>query len=143
MTDMHFMYGRANSNAYGARRLYAEAFPNRALPSDKLFSKLHLRLVENGSFSVKKHDAGRPRSVSTPEAELEVLRRSGDLREQQLYPFHIQQVQALITPDYDSRLAFCRFILRKVEENPDFAANILFTDETIFTDNGIINFHNH
>ncbi|EZA49064.1 hypothetical protein X777_12801, partial [Ooceraea biroi] len=34
-----------------------------------------LRLVENGSFSVSKHDAGRLKSVSTPEVELEVLRR--------------------------------------------------------------------
>ncbi|EZA49331.1 hypothetical protein X777_12361 [Ooceraea biroi] len=121
--------------------------------------------VVNGSFSVSKHDAGRPRSVSTPEAELEVLRRVEEnpnistriiatelnmnaslvwriLREQQLYPFHIQRVQALIAPGYDSRLAFCRFVLRKVEENPDFAANILFTDEAIFTNNGIIHFHN-
>ncbi|RLU18806.1 hypothetical protein DMN91_009163 [Ooceraea biroi] len=64
------------------------------------------------------------------------------LREQ-LYPFHIQRVQALIAPDYDSRLAFCRFVLRKGEENPDFAANILFTDKAIFTNNGIINFHNN
>ncbi|EZA47528.1 hypothetical protein X777_16242, partial [Ooceraea biroi] len=57
------------------------------------------------------------------------------------YPFHIQRVQALRAPDYDSRLAFCRFVLRKVEENQDFTANILFTDEAIFTNNGIINFH--
>ncbi|EZA58875.1 hypothetical protein X777_00578, partial [Ooceraea biroi] len=40
-------------------------------------------------------------------------------------------------------VAFCRFVLRKVKENPDFAANILFTDEAIFTNNRIINFHNN
>lgn len=52
-------------------------------------------------------------------------------------------MQVLIAPNYDSRLAFCRFVLRKVEESPNFAANILFTDEPIFTNNGIINFHNN
>lgn len=49
----------------------------------------------------------------------------------------------LLASDYDSRLAFCRFVLKKVAENSNFAANILFTDETIFTNNEIINFHNN
>lgn len=166
MADIHFMYGCANGNAYQAQRLYAEAFPNRLLPSDKLFTKLHQRLREYGSFSVRKSDAGRPRSVSTPEAEVNVLQRIEEnpgtstrrlaaelnidasliwriLHEQQLYPFHIQRVQALTAPDYGSRMVFCRFMLRKVAENVNFAANILFTDEAIFTNNGVINFHNN
>ena len=74
MAEMHFMYGRANGNAYEACRLYAEAYPNRTCPSDKLFGKLHLRLRENGSFVSRIHDQGRPRSVSAPEMEDEVLR---------------------------------------------------------------------
>lgn len=166
MTDMHFMYGRANGNASEARRLYAEAFPNRTLPSDKLFSKLHQRLRENGSFVIKKHDAGRPKTVTTPETEEYVLRRVEEnpsistrtiatelninrtlvwkiFREQLLYPYHFQRVQALLAPDYDSRLGFSRFILGKIAENQNFTANILFTDEAIFTNNRIINFHNN
>ncbi|KAI4468977.1 helix-turn-helix domain [Holotrichia oblita] len=71
--DMQFMYGRANGHTYEARRLYAEAFPNRAIPSDKLFSRLHQRLSENGSFIV--HNAGRPRSTATAETEENVLAR--------------------------------------------------------------------
>lgn len=42
--------------------------------------------------------------------------------------------------DYDSRLVFCRFLLRKVAEHFNIVANIVFTDEA---NNGIINFHNN
>jgi hypothetical protein len=44
--DMHFMYGRANGNAREARRLYAEHYPQCRIPSHKLFTKFHQRLIE-------------------------------------------------------------------------------------------------
>ncbi|GJQ70954.1 hypothetical protein Trydic_g870 [Trypoxylus dichotomus] len=54
-------------------RLCAKAFPSRAIPSDKLLSKLHLRLRETGSFD-KKPNAERPKSETTSEAEENDLR---------------------------------------------------------------------
>jgi hypothetical protein len=41
MADMHFMYDRANGNSREARRLYAEHYPQRRIPSHKLFTKLN------------------------------------------------------------------------------------------------------
>lgn len=164
MADMHFMYGRANGNATEARRMYAEEFPNRLLPSDKIFSRLHIRLSETGSFKIN-GGSGRPRSVSSPAVELDILRRVEDnpnistrrlaaelnvshpliwriLREQQLYPYHIQRVQVLAPLDYDARRIFCHWVLRKLAETPNFAAQVLFSDEAGFSRDGIFNFHN-
>ena len=42
LTDMHFMYGRANGNAREALRQYIDAFPNRHIPS---FNSMLLLIV--------------------------------------------------------------------------------------------------
>jgi hypothetical protein len=63
------------------------------------------------------------------------------LHEQSLYPYHIQQVQAL-TPASRARVAFCQSLLAKCVVNTLLVANILFTDEAGFTRDGIGNFHN-
>jgi hypothetical protein len=75
MADMHFMYGRANGNSRESRRLYAEHYPQRRIPYHKLFTKLHQRLSESGSFAPPASDCGRPRSVRIPDMEVRVLRR--------------------------------------------------------------------
>ena len=62
------------------------------------------------------------------------------LKEQQLYPYHIQKVQDLLPPDLDQRLRFCRFITEQIQEKVNFANQILFMDEAFFTRIGIINF---
>ena len=41
--DMHFCYGRANGNALGAQRLYAEMYPNRAHPCHRTFQEIHTK----------------------------------------------------------------------------------------------------
>jgi hypothetical protein len=64
------------------------------------------------------------------------------LREQSLYPYHIQRVQDLTPPDHRERVVYCHRILAKYAVNPRFVANTLFTDEAGFTRDGIVNFHN-
>jgi len=165
MADMHFMYGCANGNALQARRLYAENFPNREIPSTRMFTKLHQRLWDTGMFRKNAGDTGRLRSISTPEVEEEILARVQEnpgtsvrrivaqidispplvwriLKEQLFYPYHIQQVQALNPPDCRARLQYYRWILRKQTRNVDMIANILFTDEAAFTRDKNFNFHN-
>ena len=51
-------------------------------------------------------------------------------------------MQALRPPDYQARLVFCQWFLRKCVEDPHFIENIVFTDETDLKKNGIVNFHN-
>lgn len=53
--DMHLMYGLASCNAYEARRLYEERYPNRNIPNEKTFQRLDQRLRESGGrFPVNK-----------------------------------------------------------------------------------------
>lgn len=166
LTDMHFVYGRSNGNGSQAGRLYAELFPGRRVPHHTIFARLHQRLRENGTFKKQTADCGRPREVRTvqlEEAVLELIAESPEtstrkianilnvshftvfkiLKEQQLYPFHIQRVQALLPRDFFPRLFFCQWILHQIAQIPNFLNGVLFTDEANFGRQCIRNFHNN
>lgn len=166
MADMHFAYGRSNGNGLQARRLYAELYPERRLPHHTIFARLHQRLRENGTFMKRTADCGRPREVRTvqlEEAVLDIVSESPEtstrkianmlnvsnftvfkiLKEQQLYPFHIQRVQALLPRDFLPRLVFCQWIVHVTAQNPNFLNGVLFTDEASFSRDSIRNFHNN
>ncbi|XP_050307516.1 uncharacterized protein LOC126744202 [Anthonomus grandis grandis] len=64
------------------------------------------------------------------------------LRQNEKYPFHVTPVQGLEGGDFDRRVHFCRFLLHTDVENPDFLKRILWTDESKFTREGILNLHN-
>lgn len=163
--DMHFFYGAAFGNRYEARRLYAERFPNRQLPSANTFYAVHNRLRETGKFDKNMADTGRERILRSIEFEENVLQRFEEnphtstrsvgrmlnaskdtvwrvLKEQQLYPFHLQRVQALEARDYPLRRDCCRWFLHKITDNPDFLKNVLFTDECSFNQEGMFNSKN-
>lgn len=167
MADMHFIYGKANGSATKAARLYREAYPDRRQPSSKMFVKIHQRLCEIGTFQPSTQDYGRPRSVSTAELEERVLVRIEEepelscrriahqegiqshttiwkiLRNQLLYPYHLQRVQALVPADFHSRTGFCQWLMNERVCDPMFVSKILFTDEASFSRDGINNFHNN
>ena len=71
--DMHFIYGTANGNSAEARRLYGEKFPNRRLPNDKTFVRLHRQMCETGSFCCSCSNAGRAKSNRTIAVEVKIL----------------------------------------------------------------------
>lgn len=165
MTDMHYIYGLADGNALEARRLYTERFPGRIAPDRKTFESIHRRLYETGTFR-RNGGAGRPRTARTVDLEEDVLdmieedrgtstRKIANalnvsngtiwhiLKENLLYPFHIQRVQALLPTDFPPRIAFCQWLLQKMVQIPQFLMLILFTDEANFSRNAIRNFHNN
>lgn len=51
-------------------------------------------------------------------------------------------VQSLFPRDYSPRMAFCRTILARNREYPQFINNILHTDETTFKKSGCLTLHN-
>lgn len=57
-------------------------------------------------------------------------------------PFKYKKVQTLLTRDMSTREEFCNSMLRKNEEIPDFLFNVMWTDESTFTKNGLWNRHN-
>ncbi|KAJ4435786.1 hypothetical protein ANN_18405 [Periplaneta americana] len=164
LAEIHFMYSKADGNAALARRLYQERYLQRQCPDQKTFVHLHYRLCEYGKFNSPGLGRGRPRST-TPEVQEEILEAVNMtpsistrrvalqvsvphttvwrlLKEYQLYPYHLQRVQALSPADYPARVRFCQWFLQQCGVNPNFPALVLFTDEAQFTRDGITNFHN-
>jgi hypothetical protein len=164
MADIHFFYGRANGNAHEARRLYQETFPNHRLPCSRKFSRMAQRLRERGTF-IPVIEGGRPRTARTLQQEQRIFahvaakpvtrtRRissaegvhrstaSRILHQDRLYPYHLQRVQGLKPEDLPGRVRFCQLCLEQCTRHPQFLWKLMFTDEAMFTRNGIFNFHN-
>ncbi|KAJ4438232.1 hypothetical protein ANN_14171 [Periplaneta americana] len=143
LAEIHFLYGKADGNAALARRLYQERYPQRQCPDRKTFVRLHYppevqeEILEavNMTPSISTRRVGL--QVNVPHTTVWRL-----LKEYQLYPYHLQRVQALSPADYPARVRFCQWFLQQCGVNQNFPALVLFTDEAKFTRDGITNFHN-
>jgi hypothetical protein len=58
------------------------------------------------------------------------------------YILHLQRVQHLKPEDPPRRIAFCQWLLQKIDEEPNFLSIVLTTDEAGFTRDGVFNSHN-
>lgn len=165
LADMHLMYGEARGNSREARRLYGERFPHRRLPSHTFFQVVDSRLRETGSVLPPRQEVGRPRSVRThqfaedvltavaehPGTSTRVLARARNtshvnvwrvLSDEGMHPFKLQKVQELLPRDFRPRMEFCQWLLHQLDTNPHFGANVLWTDEAIFTRMDVFNSRN-
>ncbi|GBP93661.1 hypothetical protein EVAR_65786_1 [Eumeta japonica] len=157
---MHLIYGECRCNASAVARLYRERYPNlERYPDRRVFVNVHRSLTEGGHFPNQILAGGRP---SFPYEE-EVLQRSQmtqvfpfvELKKEEyskatahrilqrakMHPFHVQRVQSL-PRDYPERISFCRTMLQRHNENPQFIRKILWSDESTFKKDGYINLHN-
>jgi len=64
------------------------------------------------------------------------------LKEEKLHDYHYTCVQHLREEDYPRRKRFCEDFLRRVDEDPEFPSRVIFSDESLFTREGIFNSHN-
>ena len=64
------------------------------------------------------------------------------LKENGLYPYHLTPVQDITLGDPPQRRLFCRNFLNRDQQEEGYMSRILWTDESIFTRDGIVNFHN-
>lgn len=160
----------AFGNYARAREIYIELVRNRAgrqpIPDSREFQRLDQRFADQEQFEnlrVGYRRAGRPRIHWRIEERVIALARAFPvmglrriaaqvgtshttvrriIREEGLRPYRAQYVQALHRGDRRRRVTFCRWMLRKLERNPGFLENILFTDEASFSSTGIINRQN-
>lgn len=159
--EMHFIYGFCNGNARHAAREYANRYPNRVQhPDYRVFILVHNAYVEGRIPGMPKRE-GRPQHVPEEAVLRQIeenpalsVRRISEntgvarttvhriLRRELLHPFHIQRVQALLPEDYPKRVQFCREMLRRSRENPQYFNSILWTDEANFRRTGVFNIHN-
>ena len=87
-----------------------------------------------------------------PETSIRVIARENDLSystvqrilaEEKLHAFHYTRVQHLRPEDYLRRKNFCEDFLRKVDQDPRFLFRVIFSDESLFTREGIFNSYNN
>lgn len=64
------------------------------------------------------------------------------LHETLLYPYYFVKVQAFQPTDAFARVRFGEWLFQRNDQNAYFTADILATDEVIFTHNSITNLHN-
>lgn len=64
------------------------------------------------------------------------------IKKNKFYPYHIQIHQELLEADYNRRLEFSLWVLGKLADEEDFLDYVLFTDESTFHNNGLVNRHN-
>lgn len=164
--DMIMALGASNGQHYVAARRYAELYPNRARhPIPDVILGAAQRLFETGNVLPKKYDVGRNRTARNlrnteevvraveqePETSIRTIAREHNLsystvqrilREEKLHAYHYTRVQHLRPEDYPLRRTFCENFLRSVERDPRFPSRIIFSDESLFTREGIFNPHN-
>jgi hypothetical protein len=165
--DMLMALGECQGQHYVAARRYAELFPNRARhPSAEVILRAALRLRESGSVLPNKKNYDRERNRRNIRKEKTILRiaverefetnirilaREHDLsystvqrilKQETLHAYHYSSVQDLREEDYPRRKLFCENFLRRVDEDPEFPFCVIFSDESLFTREGIFNSHN-
>ena len=56
--------------------------------------------------------------------------------------YGVQRAQELNAKDHSRRVQFGTWFLYKELEQPSFPSKVIFTDEALFTSEGIVNVHN-
>lgn len=159
--DMYLIYGETRRvSARGVVSLYAERYPNRRRPNHQVILRLDSAYRE-GRIPGIQNAAVRPRTIDNdivleeveqdPSTSVRLIeRRTGIpkssvqriLNRHLYHPYHIQKVQTLIPSDYIKRVIFCRRMLQKNEEDPNFFDKVLWSDESSCRRDGYANLHN-
>jgi len=158
--DMIYVYGFCDGNSVQAVAEYQQRFPNRRIPTQRMFTGVYQTLRDTGTLpgvhiaaecDVNEgvdEDEGIVQMVQTsPRASTRRFARHlrvphmrvwRTLHAEGLYPYHMQRVQHLGPGDFAARLEFCKWLngSRKLHRY------ILFTDESQFNHDGVNNTHN-
>lgn len=161
--DMLIVYGECSENARAAVRLYRERYPNRSQPTKKTFGDLKKNLVNNGSFKQQRRHRQRP--VTNNERTAEVLQSVENnphisirkisqeiqvsysscqriLSRNDFHPYRTHVVHHLRPEDPERRLNFIAQLADLYGNDNNIFEKILWSDESRFHNNGIVNLHN-
>ena len=53
--EMHFVYGYCDGNVLAAQRKYHARYPDRRVPIDRVFTRLHQCLLERGTVQKQRN----------------------------------------------------------------------------------------
>jgi len=158
--DMICVYGFCDGNSVQAVAEYQQGFPNRRIPTRRVFTRVYQTLRDTGTLPGVRIAAERNvnEGVNEEEGIVQMVqnsprattRRTGrrlfvphtrvwrTLHAEGMYPYHVQRVQHLGPGDFAERLEFCKWL----SGSHHMLHYILFTDEAQFNHNGVSNIHN-
>lgn len=163
------LYAVAGYNLEEARRLYSQpahlnslrlrGIENPQIPTTPTILAATQRLLDHGQFRAPTHAQGRGRLNNSQDIEDDIFnyfeldpRRSTRMAAREfnvsqsfvwktlntngLHPYHFRRAHALYSNDGPPRIALCQWLINNA------SANILWTDESLFTRVGLYNAHN-
>jgi hypothetical protein len=162
--EMLLLYGECGRNARAAATMYGQRHPGVQQPS-KTTILLTVRRAQRTGSVARVNPPGRPRTATNEANSAAVLAyvhvnphtSSRDIEQQsgvssrsvlrilhsnRFHPFHVHCHQGLEDRDYPCRVDFCNWLTLNIEQQDDFLSNILWTDESQFTRDGVVNTHN-
>lgn len=155
---MILIYGECRKNSVLAVQMYTQRFPERRHPSRHYFKKLERKMrreprVQNQEFIVNEEleinvlgTVSHNRSASVREiaeglgSNRETVRRI--LKKHNYRSLKYNLHQHLYEGDSIRRIVFCEWLINKFQRDNNFAFNILFSDESRFTNNAMFNRQN-
>ncbi|EFN85917.1 hypothetical protein EAI_03765, partial [Harpegnathos saltator] len=60
----------------------------------------------------------------------------------QFHPYKVHLVQELSYDDFDRRIEFSELMMERIDEDPNYLSNIVFSEEATFQLNDYVNRHN-
>lgn len=163
LLNLFYTHGECQRNVRRTCRLFNERYPDLPAMTPGKFARIEARFLVTGSVratrnhrkpvidseanevNVLAYFQAYPRS-SIPAAALELgISRTSIhriLKKHRMHPFREITVQGLRLGDEARRVAFCEFMFTKMTEDPRFLYKIIWTDESKFSRQGIINRQN-
>ena len=162
--EMVLIYGECGRQVRAAQRLYRQRFPGGPHPSNQAIEKTMKWFRETGSVT-HKSCIGRPRRVGQlvqledvlvyalahlQSSKREISEHCGltksrirtILNEVGAQPYRTTPVQALMPDNAQRRYDSCNFIMNRLQIQPMFLADIIWTDEASFSCNTVYNKQN-
>lgn len=155
-------YILCHSNTREAEEMYLNNYPERLQPNKKMFGRMVANLLQYGSFHKPVVTRNKPcneeiqnnvalavtedpttsvRNIEqvsgTPKSTVHFI-----LRKNKYHPYKFRVCQGLKPGDDVRRRAFCEWYTRQCQNDENFVNKILFSDESMITNNGIFNRRN-
>lgn len=160
--DMVACYILCQRNCVEAGRMYLNRYPERRQPHIRTFSKLVENLKTCGSFKRPVTSRKKPCNeekvnsvllavTEIPETSVRQIEETTGtakstahfiLQKNKFRPFKFRICQGLRPGDSERRRSFCEWYTRKCQERDNFPYKVIWSDESMVTNNGIFNRRN-
>lgn len=159
--DMLSCYILSHRNSTRAAEMYINQYPERRQPHVSTYRNLRVNLINHGSFTKPYRKPQRISEenrtnvlqavVENPNISTrEIQHNTGVskstahkiLKTHQYHPYKYNVCQALRPGDDERRREFCEWYTRQCAQSDNFPSQILWSDESGFTNNGLFNRQN-